>query len=159
MPRKQNSQLIIYFLSSLFVGPIFLFSFFAAHFTIRPEWARKLSFPVSFIGLILCFYVILNIIPFFKILSKERAESKTTTDTPLKTNRKSIICIVLSFPLFCFMSYGISSLASIIAGQKALKEIHIINNTKGRYLAIIGTTLSVISAALLLVVILFIGPD
>ena len=57
------------------------------------------------------------------------------------------------------MSYGISSLASIIAGQKALKEIHTDNKSKGRYLAIIGTTLSFTSAALLLVVILFIGPD
>ena len=159
MSSHQKSFSIIYFLSSVFAGPIFLFASFAAYFTVRPEWARKLSFLVSFIGLFLCLYVILNIAPFFKILIKERAESKTRNTKPNKTNRKSLICIILSFPLFCFMSYGISSIASIIVGHKALNEIHKDNNAKGRYLAIIGTTLSFTSAALLLVVLLFVGPD
>jgi len=159
MPSHQNSHSIIYFLSSVFVGPIFLFASFAADFTVRPEWARKLSFLVSFIGLFLCLYVILNIAPFFKILIKERAESKTRNIRPNKTNRKSLICIILSFPFFCFVSYGIFSIVSIIVGHKALNEIHKDNNTKDRYLAIIGETLSFTSAAFLLVVLLFIGPD
>lgn len=70
----------------------------------------------------------------------------------------AIASLVLGFPPFGFVTWGLLSLAGVVCGAVALKSISESDELRGRWLAMMGICLSFSTLPLLAVMFLFLGP-
>jgi len=75
-----------------------------------------------------------------------------------KTTHYSTASVVLGFPLFGLMTWGISSLAGMVSGIIALRRVCTDEATGGKRRAIAGICLSFSSIPVIITMVLFLGP-
>ena len=75
-----------------------------------------------------------------------------------RLSRYAIASVVLGFPPFGFVTWGLLSVAGMICGGVALKAISTSDEIRGRWLATTGICLSFSTLPLLAVLLLFLGP-
>jgi len=81
------------------------------------------------------------------------------TEAPgARTTHYSTASIILGFPLVGLMTWGVSSLAGIVSGIIALRRVCTDEATSGKQRAIAGICLSFSSTALIITMVLFLGP-
>lgn len=147
-----------------------LLGFVAAHFTVRPSWAERLSGVVAILGLVCLLFAVCTAI----FLTKKRStldlagtakEPSGVVGVPTnqhpqpKTSRMAILSLVLAAPpVSCF--FGVPAVAGFILGILALHRIHRSEGRiRGSGLAIAGTVLSFFVVSLVVCGLLFVGPD
>lgn len=123
-----------------------------AHMSLTAEQARTASFYVAGFGLPV---IVISLVGIFTTI-------RTGMDYPVtrgaRTSRYAIASIILGFPMFGLMTWGLSSLAGITTGFIALRRIYNSNELNGKRLAILGICFSFCVLPFIVILTLFLGP-
>ena len=170
MRRSTRDWLILAVCLAAALSAVSLLSFVAAHFTVRPLWAERLSEVVAVLGLVCLLFAVCAAIflvikrPTMGLAGIGEAPSGTvgvsTNQQPQpRMSRLAILSLVLGAPpVSCI--YGVPAVAGFILGIVALHKIHANEGRiRGARLAIVGTVVSFLVVALVVCGLLFVGPD
>ena len=170
MRRSTRDWLVLAMCLAAVLFVVSLLGFVAAHFTVRPSWAERLSGVVAILGLVslliaVCIGVFLAKKWSTTNLVEKTGEPSALVDVPTKqrpqpkTSRMAILSLVLGAPpVSCI--YGVPAVAGFILGILALHKIHTSEGqVRGAGLAIAGTVLSFLVVLFVLCGLLFVGPD
>ena len=125
-----------------------------AHMSVTSKWAQAASVYCSIIGLAL--FVLFTVAT---LVLLRFPTSDVRSGAPNKTCPYATASVVLGFPLFGMMTWGISSLGGIACGVVALHRICRVQDSVGRDLAITGICMSYGVLPLIPIMLLFVGPD
>ena len=152
MNEFRKSLLLTASICGYIASPPMLLSIVWAHLSVTSEAARIGSLFVSGAGVLLIVFSTLGMKKVF------RAGKSTTVAPTAKTSGQAIASIIVGFPLFGLMTWGIASLIGIALGLKALHRACTDNNVAGKPLAIAGVCISFSTIPLLITMLLFLGP-
>jgi len=170
MRRNTRDWLILAMCLATVLFAVSLLGLLAAHFTVRPLWAERLSVVVAVLGLVSLVFAVCTAV----FLSKKRSTLNLagTAKGPSgvvgipgeqrprpRISRLSILSLVLGAPpVSCF--YGVPAVAGFILGILALHKIHTSEGRiRGAGLAIAGTVVSFLVVSSVVCGLLFVGPD
>lgn len=102
--------------------------------------------------------VLLLLISGVALYKASTAEPAPREHPDARLSPHAIASVVLGFPLFGLMTWGLASLGGVVSGVIALKRICASDEIRGRRLAIGGICLSFSTIPLLIVMLLFLGP-
>jgi hypothetical protein len=133
------------------VFPIISLGFLTSRMSATPDFAKELSVYFSVISLFLL------AISFIVYLSLKKTFVMAEVKANAKLSKMARGSLILSFPLFGLMSWGVASIFSIFMAIFALKNIYMLR-LKGEKEANYAIIISASTIAILLVIVLFLGP-
>ena len=170
MRRSTRDWLILAMCLATVLFAVSSTGFLAAHFTVRPLWAERLSEVVAVLGLVCLLFAVCAAI--FLVIKRPTAglagmgeEPSATVGFPTnqqpqpRMSRLAILSLVLGAPPVSCL-YGVPAVAGFILGIVALHTIHTSEGRiRGAVLAIAGTVVSFLVVSLVVCGLLFVGPD
>lgn len=123
-----------------------------AHMSHTADMARTASLYVAGFGLPV---IVISLVGIFTTI---RSGMDFSVTRGARTSRYAIASMVLGFPMFGLMTWGLSSLAGITAGFIALRRIYNSNELNGKRLAILGICFSFSVLPFIVISTLFLGP-
>jgi hypothetical protein len=170
MRRSTRDWLTLAMCLATVLFAVSLAGFLAAHFTVRPLWAERLSEVVAILGLVCLLFAVCAAI--FLVIKRPTAGLAGMGEEPSATvgvstnpqpqpkiSRLAILSLVLGAPPVSCL-YGVPAVAGFILGIVALHRIHTSEGRiRGTGLAIAGTVLSFLVVSLVVCGLLFVGPD
>jgi len=133
-------------------SPFLLLAYPLAHLSHTGNQAREASYHSLGVGIVfLCFGI-------WGVLNETRSGARQDVNHGNNPNRCATISMVLGFPLFGMMTWGITSIAGIVFGIIGLRKACGAEGTGGRRKAIAGICISFAVFPLILVMLLFLGP-
>ena len=152
MTEFKKSVLLVATICGCMASATMLLALPFSHMSYTSELSKAAS--VYFAGAGLLFMVVSIVGLIFAL----RSGIDFTEVSDAKTTHYSTVSIFLGFPLFGFMTWGISSLAGMVSGIVALRKVCTDKAASGKRRAIIGICLSFSSFPLIITMVLFLGP-
>lgn len=152
MTEFKKSVVLVTTICGCMASATMLFALPFSHMSYTSELSKAGS--VYFAGAGLLFMVVSILGIFFAF----RSDIDFKKEPDAKTTHYSTLSIILGFPLFGLMTWGISSLAGIVSGVIALRRVCTDKAIRGKRRAIIGICLSFSSFPLIITMLLFLGP-
>lgn len=152
MTSFKNSMMLTASICGIITSlPMFLASSFA-HLSATSAFARSASNYVSSAAVLLLLVSVAGVF-------MTRAAGPVLQERPgARVSSYAIASVVLGFPLFGLMTWGLTSLGGMVSGVVALKRICSSDEIRGRELAISGICLSFSTFPLVVIMLLFLGP-
>ena len=123
-----------------------------AHMSFTADQARTASLYVAGFGLPV---IVISLVGIFTTI---RSGMDFSATRGAGTSRYAIASIILGFPMFGLMTWGLSSLAGITTGFIALRRIYNSNELNGKRLAILGICFSFCVWPFIVILTFFLGP-
>ena len=132
-------------------APLLMLAFPFAHQSCISDWSRDMSKYSLLVGIVLLFAGIFG-------LQRSPSRLQRSVKEDYSPNRYATASIVLCFPVFGMMTWGIASLAGIVFGILGLRKACLNDGVGGRERAIAGICISFAIFPLMILLVLFLGP-